>query len=282
MWVNAELNASEAFVAVWLPGSEGSAIADVIFSNVNGEIQYDFTGKLSYSWPKSANQAVVNRFDNDYQPLIPYGFGLSYGEKNRLADNLDTQSINTPDSLQTITLFESSIKAPWKMVISDSNSSTAMTSSVVENDALYLRTIDRNVQEDARRVIFKGEGKGKVAFTSSHTVDFSQYKSAHSTLVLTVRLKETKDAIEKGSLAISMDCGEQCNGQVDISEELRLLAPNLWHTLHIDLHCFEKNGADLNKIDSPFVLSSIAPLTIDFADVFIKPNSMEIATKSCR
>ena len=40
LWVNAELNASDSFVAAWLPGSEGgNGIADVVFGD------YDFTGK---------------------------------------------------------------------------------------------------------------------------------------------------------------------------------------------------------------------------------------------
>jgi len=46
MWVNPELNASDAFVAAWLPGSEGSGIADVLFTKKDGSIPYDFKGKL--------------------------------------------------------------------------------------------------------------------------------------------------------------------------------------------------------------------------------------------
>ncbi|MFP3458161.1 glycoside hydrolase family 3 C-terminal domain-containing protein, partial [Psychrobacter sp. SIMBA_152] len=48
MWVNAELNASNAFVAIWLPGSEGHAISDVLFKNADGSINHDFKGKLSF------------------------------------------------------------------------------------------------------------------------------------------------------------------------------------------------------------------------------------------
>ncbi|MFT4724216.1 MAG: beta-glucosidase, partial [Colwellia sp.] len=76
MWVNAELNASNAFVAAWLPGSEGKAIADVLLKSPADNIQHDFTGKLSFSWPKLPTQ-IVNRFDEDYQPLFSYGYGLT-------------------------------------------------------------------------------------------------------------------------------------------------------------------------------------------------------------
>lgn len=78
LWVNRILNVSDAFVAAWLPGSEGQGIADVILSKANGEINYDFSGKLSFSWPKYDNQYQLNRNDSEYDPLFAYGYGLTY------------------------------------------------------------------------------------------------------------------------------------------------------------------------------------------------------------
>jgi beta-glucosidase len=66
----AELEASTAFVAAWLPGSEGQGVADVLFGD------YSFTGKLSFSWPQDAD-GPCNRGDEDYDPQFPYGFGLN-------------------------------------------------------------------------------------------------------------------------------------------------------------------------------------------------------------
>ena len=67
-----ELDASKAFVAAWLPGSEGQGVADVLFGD------HPFTGKLSFSWPR-CHESTVNVGDEDYDPLFPYGFGLSAG-----------------------------------------------------------------------------------------------------------------------------------------------------------------------------------------------------------
>ena len=80
MWVNPELNASDAFVAAWLPGTEGGGIADVIFRGVDGNIAHDFEGRLTVSWPSHALQTPLNVGDVDYAPLFPYGFGLRYGD----------------------------------------------------------------------------------------------------------------------------------------------------------------------------------------------------------
>jgi beta-glucosidase len=70
--VNEQLEQSTAFVAAWLPGSEGQGIAEVLFGN------FGFTGKLGFSWPRSAEQIPINVGDPDYDPLFEYGFGLSY------------------------------------------------------------------------------------------------------------------------------------------------------------------------------------------------------------
>lgn len=91
MWVNAELNASDAFVAIWLLGSEGDAISDVLFKNADGSINHDFKGKLSFSWPNNPIDNE-NRNDGGYSPLLPYGFGLTYNDSNVLKDDLVEQT----------------------------------------------------------------------------------------------------------------------------------------------------------------------------------------------
>ena len=49
--VNDLINRSDAFVAAWLPGTEGHGLTDLLLAGVNGRAAYDFTGKLSFDWP---------------------------------------------------------------------------------------------------------------------------------------------------------------------------------------------------------------------------------------
>ena len=72
MIINEALAESDAFVAAWLPGTEGKGISDVIFGD------YNFTGRLSMTWPKSMKQIPINYGDSNYDPLFQFGFGLSY------------------------------------------------------------------------------------------------------------------------------------------------------------------------------------------------------------
>jgi beta-glucosidase len=63
---------ADAFVAAWLPGTEGDGVADVLFGD------YKPTGKLSFSWPRTMAQIGVHKGDAGYDPLFKYGYGLSY------------------------------------------------------------------------------------------------------------------------------------------------------------------------------------------------------------
>ncbi len=63
---------ADAIVAAWLPGTEGAGVADVLYGVVKP------TGKLSHTWPKSMDQIPINVGDANYDPLYPYGYGLTY------------------------------------------------------------------------------------------------------------------------------------------------------------------------------------------------------------
>jgi len=67
-----QLPNADAWIAAWLPGTEGGGIAEVLFGD------YNFTGTLSHSWPETEDQVTVNKDDAGYAPLFPYGHGLTY------------------------------------------------------------------------------------------------------------------------------------------------------------------------------------------------------------
>jgi len=64
------LDASDAFIAAWLPGTEGQGVADVLFGDVKP------TGKLPRAWPRDSRQFAANSMTGE--PLFRVGFGLTY------------------------------------------------------------------------------------------------------------------------------------------------------------------------------------------------------------
>jgi beta-glucosidase len=77
-----QLSEIDGLVASWLPGTEGEGVADVLFGNRR------FTGQLSLSWPRTADQEPINVGDASYNPLFPFGWGLS----TKARDNEDGDS----------------------------------------------------------------------------------------------------------------------------------------------------------------------------------------------
>ena len=76
--VDQELELSNAFISIWHPGTAVEGINDVIFTLKDNSINYDFKGKLPYSWPSNLSINPLNIGDKEYNPLFEYGYGLSY------------------------------------------------------------------------------------------------------------------------------------------------------------------------------------------------------------
>ena len=70
------LKEADAFVAAWLPGSEGAGVADVLLRDAQGGVQNDFKGKLSFNWPSVGDAAKLS--DHEFE----IGFGLRYGSED--------------------------------------------------------------------------------------------------------------------------------------------------------------------------------------------------------
>jgi len=66
------VDTAHALLVVWLPGTEGGGIADVLYGLTKP------TGKLSYSWPRNMTDIPINVGGPRYAPLFEYGFGLTY------------------------------------------------------------------------------------------------------------------------------------------------------------------------------------------------------------
>ena len=68
--ITEEIEEWDAFVAAWLPGSEGAAVADVLYGD------YEFNGKLPFTWPSDAKKVKPG----DRSCLFPYGYGFKTTE----------------------------------------------------------------------------------------------------------------------------------------------------------------------------------------------------------
>ena len=251
MWVNPEINASDAFIAAWLPGTEAAGIADVLLKKANGDIQNDFHGKLSFSWPRNGAQTTVNRGDKVYNPQFDYGYGLSY------KDNISVGKLSEDPQLGNMAQSQSKnfLKAgepvlPWRLTIKDSGGTVQVTSSKANSatGVVVMKSMDYLAQEDSRLFNFSGDA---IIAIEGEPVDISRESNADMAIEMQYQVIGNVEA----NAILSIGCGENCSGELDITKDLAQKANLGWQTSRIKLSCFADKGANMAAVSAPFVLS---------------------------
>lgn len=265
LWINPFLNASDAFAVAWLPGTEGGGVADVILRDAEGEVQHDFSGRLTFSWPLTANQSPLNQGDEPYNPLFPYGYGLSYGDTPEVLAPLSEHSgVGETDGTQVLDIFRDRALDPWQLEIADgTRAALPVTGSSATLPGIRLQSIDRLVQEDSRRVQWLGESHASVRLASSARTDLTPYLRENAVLHLDYRLYQAPNE----TVMVSMGCGEGCSASVDVTEHLTNF--DEWQTLSIELACFEQAGLEPELVLAPFALQTQGELDLAFHRVSI-------------
>ncbi|GMG87953.1 exo 1,3/1,4-beta-D-glucan glucohydrolase [Biformimicrobium ophioploci] len=281
LWVNKELNASDAFVAAWLPGSEGAGIADVLFTDADGQVQHDFTGTLPFSWPEYVHQSVLNPYHEGYEPLFALGYGLAAGEESLVSNSLtEDGETYAAGALEDAWLMVSRPRAPWGLVIQDSGEPVAVTgnrASSGEDENIVVASIDMESQEDARQFEFKGLRPGKVRLGAEKPQDLSRYVNEGAALSFDVRV-DRKPELPVSAL---IECGEECVADLPLQSELAKLEPGSWAKMSIDLQCFVERGADFSSVSSAVAFASEGPLQLSVANVKYVPDAANADSIRC-
>lgn len=271
LWINPELNASDAFVVAWLPGTEGGGVADVLVAGSDGAPRFEFQGKLPFSWPKDPSHAVVDVRQAEMEPLFAFGHGGGYGAEVRLAE-LSEEVEDTGEAISLKTYFDGGPVNPWKLYIGDGADPRVPAPGALATSAdgqrLKIRVQDRRVQEDARSARWLHEGKdARVYLGADAPVDLDRESNGGMALAFDVFVEEGPSQ----SVSLSMGCGEACAGSLDVTETLKGLAPETWHTVRFSLRCFVEQGTDMKKVDTPFQLATEGTLALRFSDVRLVP-----------
>ena len=285
LWVNREINASDAFVVIWQPGTEGQGVADVIFRNADGEVNFDTKGRLTFSWPKRPDQYLLNRGEKDYEPLFPYGFGLSYADQDTLGDDLSEEGVVLAATQEVLEIFNRRPVDPWEIeIIGYQNDRETMTTNTLELSSLRIEAVDRNEQQDARRVVWNGKGAGQVALATANRQDFLSYAQENSALIFDIKVNRAPTA----QTLFRFGCGSYCASDLDFTEKLNGLAGKDWQTVTIDLACLPTAGANfgvsqppeefLTQVLQPFSLLTSGELDISFARIRLERGA---ATGQC-
>lgn len=277
LWVNKELNASDAFAVIWQPGTEGAGVADVIFRAADGSVPHDFTGRLTFSWPKRPDQGPLNLGDENYDPLFAYGYGLSYSDKDTLGDDLSEEGMTIQETSDVLEIFNRRPLAPWHIEIEGSrNDRSEAHGNITRVSTVTISAVDRDVQEDARRVVWNGAGLGMVALATRDRQVLIDYLNEDGALIFDLKVDQAPAA----EVILRLGCGPSCNSDLEITEEITAILNKGWQTLTIDLKRFPDVGSDFglvlppeeffHLVLEPFGLVTSGELDITFANVRIE------------
>jgi beta-glucosidase len=271
LYVNRELNRSDAFVAAWLPGTEADGITDVLFRNENGGVNHDFSGKLSFSWPKKACQTSLNSDDTPYDPLFPCGFGLTYSDTAAFPGDLPEETnegygcsgkpIATVDDKKPVTIFTVKTDTSVTLWIGDPSNWTGVPCG----DGASLPNVSLSYVNDK-----KGQPKSAVSLAYTGMAycgmrwgakDLTGYYLAGYSVAFDVNVRRRPEK----SVAISVVCGYPCKASCDITKQLKECKRDAWKEIRIPLSAFAR--ADFFTIDCPFMLESAGAVEVTLANV---------------
>ncbi|MEQ1498832.1 MAG: glycoside hydrolase family 3 N-terminal domain-containing protein [Novosphingobium sp.] len=218
------INQADAFVAAWLPGSQGAGVADVLVASRDGKAPRDFTGRLPFAWPADARSPVA-------APLFPAGYGLHYGEMRTLGPVNEDPRIDL-SLFDTATSFfvRGKALAPWHM---------STDGSITE------RAVDLSAQEDARQFSWSAPG----ALTIEGNPVNLGGPLARGSLALDWRIDR------RGTGPVHLTFG---GATLDISALVRTARGGTAIKTRIALRCFQRGGANLAAIGQPLRLTARA------------------------
>ena len=247
MWVNPQLNASDAFVAAFLPGSEGGGVADVLFAKPDGSVRNDFTGRLSYSWPRRVDQTPLNVGDRNYDPLFAYGFGLRYADKGdlpRLSEDKPAGG-GMPEGLW---FGRGTLPPRW---------------SFIGGAGLRITNIDRRAQEDSRLLAWTGTAPAAARLAPPQPIDIAREATGELSLIVEYRV----DTPPTGAVTLRMASPDGKAASVPVGATLHSAPAGQWRTLTVPLRCFAQGGVDMKRVQVPFELQAAGPTRLALSDI---------------
>lgn len=264
LWMNREINAADAFVAAWLPGSEGAGVADVLLRKPDGSVNHDFKGKLSFSWPRDALDSAANK--PGHNPLYKFGYGLGYADKGDVAALPEVSGVSGEQAGSGVYFAKGRPSLGLALQLSSASQPdmpATTVPTVLADGSLRMTAVDHKAQEDARRLQWSGTAPAKLALIAAAPLDVTRQSNGDVQLQLTLR----RDSDLKAPLWVGVGCGDGCAAKVDLQSTLSAIPAGKWAVLGVPLKCFAKAGADLSKLQRTTELESAAVLDISVSRI---------------
>ena len=251
MWANTEINNSDSFVAAWLPGSEGGGISDMLFKT---DPSFDFTGRLSFTWPASA---VVSK--NNNQALFEIGYGLSYSSTDQIDFLSENSGLENSEIASTGEYFnKGNVVAPWDIWLISGELEKQIASFPSSVGGLIISKTDHMAQEDALRINWTKSDGDYFRISSVKPNDLTRQSNGAMKLAFNAKSFTGSDP--------SLQIG-QCDNSFNCDKTLEIKISSEWQEYLIPLSNFEELGIDMSKIISSILIKAEAGVDIGLSNV---------------
>ncbi|PWI34973.1 1,4-beta-D-glucan glucohydrolase [Vibrio albus] len=293
LYLNDEISRSDAFVAAFLPGTEGQGITDVIIGDENAQPRYDFRGKLSFSWPNKKRSVAVNRIpphipgyqlpeseqspDGEHAPLFPYGYGLSYHSLTSSQDLNNLPSDDASDEAGNSIIELYGVRATiGDYQLSACHLTTHEYFDVSRNNPIqtdWFKTTPYNyqLQQDAVEVEFQEANTALYLHTSDEEADdLSLYLDNDGILSFAVKIIQVPDSpvtLSAGIDYVAQNSSPETAAAINITKQLQNITPNTWGEISISMAELEQAGVNCRLTDTPFVLYTSGNLHIVIGNI---------------
>ena len=254
MWTNPEINNSDAFVAAWLPGSEGDGVADLLFQ---ADPSYDFTGTLSFSWPVSA---VVSE---DSETLFELGYGLAYTSQEQLPTLPEVSGLEYTAVASTGEFFtKGAAVAPWSLWLDSGELDKQIASYPTSIGGLIVSKTDYQAQEDALRINWTQTNGDYVRISTASPTSLARESNGAMELSFSAKSFNGANTIQVGQCDVNASCNSTLPVELDSD----------WYEFSVSLSCFDNLGVDMSAINSAFVIKSETMTDIGIANIRLTPD----------
>jgi len=264
MWTNPEINASDAFVAAWLPGTEGAGVADVLIGDAAGRARHDFSGTLSFSWPRNATGEPLNVGQPGYDPQFAYDYGLTYARPGRVGALSEASGVAGSASSLDRYFVDGRFVAPWSLMLRDDGGEFRLGGESVgasPRGGVSVRSTDGAGQESARALTFGGAGGHAVI--SASPVDLTRQSNGEMAIAFRYRI----DSRPHAPVLLTLGAG-----RVDVTAIFNAAPLGEWRTLKVRLSCLAEHGADVAAVDQPWGLRTSSAFGVTVEDIRLGSN----------
>jgi beta-glucosidase len=274
MWVNPWINASDAFVAAWLPGSEGEGVADVLFA---GAERHDFTGRLAFSWPQTAMPVTFDAAGKSTGDQFARGWGLDYGSKVDSPLLPEDPRIPPQWAAPPGSLFHAGhVTAPWSVFVADAGVEVHLTTARQESPGGGVAAV---AASDGSAAVWNGT-RSSLYKISGRAGDLRPQAEQGVALELRYRV----DRAPERNVAVGLRCTDPLCGipggaMLDVTREFKNSPPGDWRTLSIPLSCFTAAGADLAGVEVPLAIETSGRFGLTISEAALVRRSSSTATK---